>query len=203
MIYLSILIPTIEERKEQLDKLVNKLNLSSAGYFLNHDFEILTESDNREKTVGEKRNILLERAKGIFTVFIDDDDDIHNSYIQLIIDAIKYNWSVMSPLNNPDCIGFKGEYYRNGVKERDFIHSLGLGMYYDDGATYYRSVNHLNPIRSDISKAYKFKHINSGEDQEWATRILCDCKFKKQLFIDEVMYYYMFDTNKTATNKFT
>lgn len=191
---LSILIPTIEERKLQLDRLVDKLLLSAKEYQPLVDFEILTESDNREMSVGEKRNILLDRAKGLYTVFIDDDDDVHGHYVSIMLDTIK--------ANDVDCIGFLGRRFRNGIFEREFKHELGLGMYYDDGHTYYRSVNHLNPIRSSISKAYKFKHINSGEDQEWATRILTDCKLHSCYLINEVMYYYMFDTEKTATNNF-
>ena len=40
------------------------------------DVEILLLFDNRHLTLGAKRNFILDRAKGDYISFIDDDDDI-------------------------------------------------------------------------------------------------------------------------------
>ena len=47
--------------------------------------------DNKKRSVGEKRQDLLNLAKGQYLVFIDDDDRISDDYISSIIQAMNEN----------------------------------------------------------------------------------------------------------------
>ncbi len=193
---LSILIPTLISRqdkwKELTDGLLNQIN----AYEYGKDWEIISYSDNKENTLGKKRNWLLERAKGEFTVFIDDDDKVSPNYVKNILDVISREKEI-------DSIGFRGMYYENGVEKKQFRHSIRHSVYSEDKEYYYRCPNHLNPIRATISKEYKFIEEGPksmcGEDTEWTMRIQGDCRLLLEHFIDEIMYHYYFDNKNTET----
>jgi len=76
MIYLSILIPTLKSRAAMYQRTAQHLNAQIKSLENPEEVEVLAYIDNREKTTGYKRNILLERAKGQFVVFVDDDDSL-------------------------------------------------------------------------------------------------------------------------------
>ena len=82
---------------------------------LNEQVEIVHFLDDRRHTIGAKRNWLLDRARGQFVVFIDDDDDVNDRYVSLICRTLKEHPCI-------DCVGIKGtiasEEGRNG---RSFI----------------------------------------------------------------------------------
>jgi glycosyltransferase involved in cell wall biosynthesis len=76
---LSILIPTLESRKEEFHRLYEKLSNQIIGNSLADEVEILYLLDNREYSLGFKRNRLIEKAIGRFVAFIDDDDDVSDN----------------------------------------------------------------------------------------------------------------------------
>jgi len=141
-----------------------------------------------------KRNELLAQANGMFTVFVDDDDEVSKDYILAIITAIKSNPSI-------DCIGIKGKLISKSLRDKEFIHSIKYTEYSEDEQFYYRPPNHLNPIRADISKQIKFPVLNSGEDFDWAMQLVKKKLLNTEIFIDKVLYYYIFDWDKTEAQK--
>ena len=50
-------------------------------------------------TIGEKRNWLLEQAKGEYVVFVDDDDLVTNNYVQSIMKRMNTNKMYQSRLS--------------------------------------------------------------------------------------------------------
>lgn len=188
--FLSILIPTLTSRKKQFKKLHNELvkQITESGF--KNDVEILIFEDNKMYPIGLKRNLLIEAAIGDFIVFIDDDDKIDTEYVSLICNTIK---------NNPDidCIGIKGLLINKYLGNREFIHSLQYTEYLEDEKYYYRPPNHLNPIKKELIKNYKFPIINFGEDFAWSMKICNDKILKKEKFINKILYYYYYDSNKS------
>ncbi len=180
---LSILIPTLESRQNLFKRLIRKLKKQIAENGLESVVEILDFSDNGECTVGHKRNNLIEKARGEFVVFIDDDDDINEHYVKLTYDTLKKH-------PNIDCIGLKGQVTFSGKRPRLFIHSLQYKEYFSCNGVYYRPPYHLNPMRHCIAKKYKFEEIDYSEDIDWAMRICKDEALQKEFMIDEVLYYY-------------
>ena len=62
---LSILICSIEERNQKLQRLLALLAKQATP-----DVEVLTSIDNKKKSVGQKRNELLDRARGQYVAFV-------------------------------------------------------------------------------------------------------------------------------------
>ena len=86
-IKLSILICSVEnnERQESLNKLVHELNHQVCSNYAENIVEILVEKDNGTMSVGEKRNVLIDKANGEYICFIDDDDYVAENYLNLIL----------------------------------------------------------------------------------------------------------------------
>jgi len=84
---LSILIPTLHERRQKLFVLKQKLMMLARPY--GDEIEILINEDNGEKSTGVKRNELIDLAKGRMSAFIDDDDDVPHYYFDSIFKAIR------------------------------------------------------------------------------------------------------------------
>jgi len=184
---LSILICTIESRKEQFDKLVSKLIDQEDEAFKKYRYhvEIINICDNKEMSVGLKRQFLLEQSIGKYVVFIDDDDDIPDYYIDRILDAI-FNY-------HPSSIGFKIECDMEGKKET----AIASNRYDDwcenkDGFKYCRTPYHKTPIKREIALQIGYKDMRFGEDYDYSKRLKESglISATKEYFINEVMYLY-------------
>ena len=101
---LSILVPTLDSRSLYLSMM-----LSSLEGQLTPEVEVLTEIDRGEKTIGEKRNILLERATGDYISFVDDDDIVAYDYVDSILRAIE---------TSPDVVGIHTPRRRGGDRSQ-------------------------------------------------------------------------------------
>lgn len=185
MIKLSILIPTLPERAEYLARLKKILAPQIAS-----DIEVLTDSRPRGMSIGEKRNALLDCAKGKYTVFIDDDDTVSLDYIDSF--RAVYN-------SGSDCGSLIGVITQKGVSQT-FIHSLKYDRYYEENGIYYRYPNHLNFIKAEISKAFKFKDSNWGEDTDWATQIHNVKAIKTEFEIPYPIYFYTPSSERNEGN---
>jgi hypothetical protein len=53
--------------------------------------EILALLDNKMRTIGMKRQALLDIAQGEYLAFVDDDDGVDEHYVAELINAIKQN----------------------------------------------------------------------------------------------------------------
>ncbi len=180
---LSILIPTIQSRQKQFQELHKELDRQISEDSLFKEVEVIHFLDNKKYSIGYKRNKLINESKGKFVVFVDDDDGVSDDYVRLIYRAIKDNLDI-------DCIGIKGLITFRKRMPRTFVHSLQYKEYFSKGKIYFRPPYHLNPIKHEIAKKYRFEEINYSEDIDWAMRILNDNVLKKEYFINDVIYYY-------------
>jgi glycosyltransferase involved in cell wall biosynthesis len=183
----SILICTLEERKATFRKLYRELKKQIAENNLVGQVEIRAFCDNRKYTVGFKRNALLKASKGKYVCYIDDDDWVHEKYVSMIFEKLQ---------KNPDCVSLKGIITTNGKNPRLFIHSNAYKEWFERDGIYYRSPNHLNPIRRDIAMLCKFPETNAGEDHAWSMALARSGLLKKEEIIDEPYYFYLFDERK-------
>lgn len=191
-IKLSILIPTLASRAAMLGKLLRTLQRQIKSLGQSPEVEVLIFEDNREHTVGAKRNRLLSEATGDFVVFIDDDDEISDDYVFRMYTAI---------LDHPaiDCIGMMGVITINGQNPRQVNYSLRNESLFESGGVYYRPPGHLTPIRRAVAQRYLYPEKNFGEDSDWAVAILNDHALKSEFFIDKVLYHYKFNSSTTET----
>jgi cellulose synthase/poly-beta-1,6-N-acetylglucosamine synthase-like glycosyltransferase len=174
---LSILIPSLEERKPKLEQLKAEL----ANQIGKRNVEVLSLSDNRQMSIGQKRNMLLTQSTGEYVSFVDDDDMVSPDYIEKVLNALT---------KNPDCSSLTGEIVFSDGYSRPFIHSLRYTQWIDDheGKVYYRPPNHLNAVRRAIAVQVGFPPWNSGEDRSFSMGIRHF--LKKEEWIEGVIYNY-------------
>lgn len=179
---LTILIPTLTERKQFLDRLLQVL----APQCLHTGVKIIKLEDNREATIGEKRNRLIDNSKTEYSVFIDDDDTVSADYIDLVLEGIN---------KGVDVVSFRGVITSQGKNPQQFIHKLGL-VYEQIGNVYYRPPNHLNPMKTEYVKQIRFPETSFGEDADFAKRMAESGLLKTEHFIDKPIYFYQFRSKK-------
>ncbi len=181
---LSILIPTIKKREMFFNDLMANL-LEQIG---NSDVEILVDKSETD-SIGTKRNELLRGASGEYLCFFDDDDLPSKDYIGTLLEAIK---------TNPDCVSLRGIMTTNGSNPEIFEHSLKYKSWKttNNKIKYERYPNHLNCIRADIAKQFKFPEVNHGEDYDWSKKLHESGLLKTEYYTDKILYYYKFVTNK-------
>lgn len=155
----SILIPTMTGRDATLQRLLTSVRekLQRIAPHLRVEFRI--EYDNRESSVGAKRQRLLQGANGKYMAFIDDDDDITDAYIEDVVETIRGNHPVMR---------LRGQIY-----PYTFTHSLEnkLTDKMARGDVFIRPPNHLNPMMTDVAKLVSFGDAIRGEDLDWTIRM--------------------------------
>jgi glycosyltransferase involved in cell wall biosynthesis len=181
----SILICTIEEREQSFFKLCSKLKTQIDALGLENQIEIISCKDKRgEHSIGYKRNLLVQESKGKYISFIDDDDDIHDKYIQMIYEKL---------LKNPDCVNLNGIITFNGSNPKRFYHSLKYTNYTQNDSEYFRPPNHLNPMRRSIAVQFMFAEKNYGEDTDWAMMIARSKLLRTEEVIEEPYYFYLYN----------
>lgn len=193
-VILSILIPSLVTRKGSREILLRELNRQINNNPERRRIEVWLDIDGGGLPVGVKRNNLLHKANGRFVCFVDDDDMVSPSYIDDIVAAILADLEA-------DCIGLEGTMTENGTNPRRFIHSITCGGYYEKDGVFYRTPNHLNPVRADHARAAGFPAKNCGEDTEYAQRLQANGSLRKETMIPRQIYQYRFDRNKTATQR--
>ena len=152
---LSILIPTLVERRAQCERLKAALREQFARICPGLRLEIAEALDNREMSVGMKRRNLLEAANGKYTAFIDDDDNVTDAYFEDFLVCFTEKHDVMR--------------IRGQMGVHTFTHSTAYplnGMMYVNGA-FVRPPNHLNPMLANIAKLIPFADATRGEDLKW------------------------------------
>jgi hypothetical protein len=155
----SVLIPTIPGREDGLRNLLSSIRekLSRIAPDLRVEYCVLF--DNREMSIGMKREELLQKCLGKYMSFIDDDDDITDAYIEDLVQTIRGNYPVMR--------------LRGQINQYTFTHSLENKLtdkMAKDGI-FIRPPNHLNPMMSDVAKLVHFRDSVRGEDFDWAIRL--------------------------------
>ena len=187
---LSILICSLNRREKYLTKLMRVLSPQ-----INEDVEIITDIDDGEKSIGQKRNDLIKRAAGDYIAFIDDDDLVTSDYVPLILEGIK---------TSPDVIGMKLIMYTDGQNPQKSHHSIKYSSWYDTPdpvsprvkRLYYRNPNHLNPVKREHALLVSFPEINNGEDRVYSKEIFP--LLKTEVFIEKPIYMYLVRSRKDA-----
>ena len=79
-----------------------------------------------------------------------------------------------------------------------FEHSIDYKEYKTNpptfAITYERYPNHLNVIKTDIAKQFKFPEISFGEDTSFATQVFKSGLLKTEGYIGDVIYHYKYKT---------
>lgn len=178
MIKLTIGIPSIPSRACLVTDLVARL-VAQAGDKL---VEVLCLIDNKRRSIGAKRNVIIAMAKGEFVVLIDDDDKVSDDYVDSLLNAITSN-------PNADCIVF--DVHVSGYTQNPKTCKYGIEYTHgEDDEFYYRKPNHLMCYKTSIANAHQYEDFR-GEDDAWAQRAVHDIKIQTR--INKILYYYIYN----------
>lgn len=197
---ISILIPTIPSRESSLNNLLKILLpqmstfTSSKDYdnnitilkYHNFDVEIIVCSDEKKITTGEKRNCLLKIAKGKYVIYIDDDDEVPNYYINELKKACDLD---------SDCFAINGKMTTDGQKEIKWR----LSKDYDNITikengvdVYLRKTNHITGVKRELALLAPFPNKSNAEDKGYSDAL--NPFLKTEYKIELPMYHYKFST---------
>jgi glycosyltransferase involved in cell wall biosynthesis len=181
---LSILTPTIPGREKQL----KSLQASIEEQIGQHAVEHLILSDNRKRSIGAKRQALLDMARGQYIAFVDDDDDIADTYVEELLKA--------ASRHSPDVITFlQGATYNGQHSMVKF--QLGQGDHaYQPGGITKRDAWHVNAWRRSRVAHCQFGETNYGEDLIWCQQ--ARKMAETTVHIPEVLHFYQHDSSTTA-----
>ena len=187
-IKLSILIATTLDRAALFDRLYTEFIRQKTD-----DVEILFAQDNKEMSIGSKRQLLLTMAKGDYIVFFDSDDWPMPFYVGEILRALK---------TNPDCVGFLIHMTTNGKKPQVCCHSLRFKVWAEkkSGYDYVRSPGHFNPIKRDIALRVGFGDKRYGEDHDYSRRVTP--LLKTEVFINKKLFHYRYSNKENFKKKY-
>jgi len=180
---LSLLLATVQSRADLFAKLKSELDRQAEG----KPVEILVACDNKEISIGKKRDNLLRLATGDYILFVDDDDWIAPDYVDKLLAALE---------TNPDCVGFLFECSRDGRKYGMAKVSLKYRAWADnvDGYKHVRNPHHKVPVKREIALAVGFPDMRYGEDKVYSDGILP--YLKTEVFINEALYFYRFSNKE-------
>ena len=173
----------------------------------NYKVQILWIGDNKAFSVGEKRNYLLDMARGEYLTFIDDDDQVSDNYIKTIIDYTKAFPDVTVFCHEVEKL-YDGKFEKTQYfsKERGTINmnrKPGRGRKHPltgkplEYKMQLMTPNHLMIWKSDVAKRERFPGYNLSEDIEWAN--LMNKHIDQEMQIAERLYTYDFDKKKSET----
>lgn len=204
---LSILIPTIHERRNQCEILIIRLLKYSdngenwhitqleTGYEncsitrLENEamgIEIIAYEDNKEISIGEKRDRLYKLASGEFSWQIDDDDAISPDAIDRIMAVLKNEL--------PDCVTFEERCEMDGVLYKSNHSSMyedwkGDGnSLFPDGFHFHRTPFFKSVILTAYCKHIGVADMRFGEDHEFS-RLIKPLLSRDYHILGELYYY--------------
>lgn len=177
---LTIAIPTIVTRKSKFDRLYDAISTQIADYGFKGQVEIISECDNKQISIGKKRDNLIRKAKGEYLVMIDDDDAIADNYLLLVMNALA---------NKPDCVGYLEKIQHSN---KTSCISLKFASWMDNFARYdyVRTPFFKVPIKTELCRQVGCRDMRFNEDEDFAKRIRP--LLRKEEFINDYMYIYQY-----------
>lgn len=148
--------------------------------------EILWDDTDKPVTTGRKRNNLLYKADGIYVVFIDDDDDVCDWYIQEMLAACK---------SNADCFGMNGWITTDGLNRIDWRISKDYEnktIKENGKSLYLRKTNHITGVKRELALKAMFTDKSNGEDKDYSEAL--NPFLNTEYTIKRQMYHYRFST---------
>ena len=190
---LSILIPSVAERRNTfLPKSLNMLygQLESLPIEDQKQVEIIYLIDNKTMMLGDKRNLMVDMAKGEYISFVDCDDRISADYISSLLEGIK---------SGADSIVFLASVSLNGNPPRICRYSKDYPNDYNTANEYHRLPNHIPCIKKEVSKKVSFPSLKRAEDAGYAK--LLKPYLKTEHKIEKVLYYYDYNDMTTVAQE--
>ena len=204
----SILIAGVPERYHSCQPLLYSL-LETQSVARMPDVELIYALDNKRRTVGAKRNMLLDAARGEYVCFIDDDDSIAPDYVARIHDTLVKAHKADPPVDvitfgqratiQPQGIvhecSYSLEHWRNRKPEerRQLSQTQQPGVFAWSGPP-----AHTMVWRRAILDGLRFPEKQFGEDVDWVDAACA--KAQSEICLNGgPLYMYNFNQETSAT----
>ena len=169
---LSILIPSIPERREQLLSLTGKLYRQILALQDTHpslgSVELIID-DSKKFTdgglsIGEKRNALLQRASGEYLCFLDDDDEPTPNYIEQLVRMCNEGNDIVTFR----CL-VKNDHYWSLI-DMSLVNEVNEEV--NPNSVIKRTPWHVCPVKRALIWHIPFTAVNHNEDWSWMAIVL-------------------------------
>jgi glycosyltransferase involved in cell wall biosynthesis len=189
MYRLTICVPTVVGREDVCSKLIDEVKRQIKENSLEKEVELILDKDNKEISIGAKRQRMYLASKGLFTVQLDDDDWIATDYVKLCYEG------TFEPV---DCIGYHEHCTFDGIRPKVSDFSIKYPAWKEYQHPLNGRFNHVrtpfckSPIKTEICKKVGVKDMRFGEDHDFAIRVYPF--LKKEHYINKSMYFYRYKT---------
>lgn len=187
---LSILIPSITQRfTTHLLPLIIELERQINLLENPNDVELIVFMDNKRRSIGHKRQGVLDLAKGLFIAYVDDDDKVDPLYVEKAVASIKANAYV-------DVLTFNQWVILNDEPPISLTFQLGHEKYDEISDAFpIRPPFHVCFWRRGLVKDCTFPDLMYSEDSVWVEQ--ANKLAKTSHHIDHHMMTYIFNSNVT------
>jgi len=192
---LSILMCGLPSRLESGMRLLTELHGQIQALPNPADAEVIYLLDTWHMSVGEKRNRLLDAARGDYVVFVDDDDRIEPDYVQAFVDATETGADALCPQvmvtfngRRPTLCTYTASHRGDDRRER-----LGTVRRIT------RITNHICAVKRSLAVRVRFPNASFAEDADYAHRLAHHIGSEHQ--IGRVLYHYRYSSATTETQR--
>ncbi len=183
---LSILTPSVPSRRWSVEKLSDEIASQIFDAGLIGKVEHLVLTDNKTRSIGLKRQSLVDIARGEYIAFVDDDDKILDRYIANIVNAAK---------GKPDVVTFKQRAIYKGAESIVEFHVDNIDEPFQPGGITKRAPWHICAWRRDAVAGCLFGNSNYGEDLVWCQQ--ARRRIQTSVHLDRVLHEYIHDEATT------
>jgi len=184
---LSILIPTLPVRKHFFERLQATLAYQMLDNNASVAVDIMT-NDDTTIDIGTKRNRMMAEVSTEYMTFFDDDDMPGPNYIKHLMEGMA---------KGVDCCSLTGIITTDGKNPTKFVHSIQYDrLFTGDNGVFYRPVMHINCLKTEHARKAVFPEWRFSEDSKWAMDLMHTGVLKTEHVIDEVIYNYLFVSDK-------
>ena len=154
--------------------------------------EHLLLCDNRQRSIGAKRQALVDIARGEYIAFVDDDDDISDDYVCRLLTAIE---------TGADVITFRQRAIYNGLQSEVVFGINNRDGQFNPGGITLRAPWHVCAWKREAVAGCLFGETNYGEDLIWCQQ--ARRRIQTAHHIDAVLHTYRHDASTTAAPEST
>jgi glycosyltransferase involved in cell wall biosynthesis len=192
---LSILTATIPGREKQVTALQSKIEQQRAELcqpWKNDKtwpsrVEHLVLSDNKTRSIGAKRQALVDIARGDYIAFVDDDDDISDDYVASLLAATE---------TGADCITFRQRAFYNDLESEVVFDVNHKDEPFKPGGITKRAPWQPCAWRREAVQDCVYQFANYDEDTIWC--IQARGRIRTGHHIDRILHTYRHNSKKSG-----
>lgn len=197
---LCVAIPTVVGREAKFDAIWSAFQRQIEAGGLQQQVRLISAKDNKEVSLGAKRQTLYEMARkngAVYTVQWDDDDGVADDYCMKVLAAVE---------SGPDCVGYLEDCVVDGVNIGKSVFSRDYPGWIEHldppflGCVRVRTPFFKTPIKTDLCLRVGVADMRYAEDRDFSVRILPH--LRTQVLIPEVMYLYRYETEGTHGRRY-